>query len=65
MNVDIVKEATDIVDGYLTLLETEVESKVIQRSGRHVCDCGSCRAQRRDAQAWLAGFTQDEKPQAA
>lgn len=66
MDTDILKQAEDIVDGYLTLLETEVESKAIQRSGKHVCDCVSCSGQRREAQAWLAGFQQqNENPQAA
>ncbi|MEX2236597.1 MAG: hypothetical protein WEB00_03560 [Dehalococcoidia bacterium] len=62
----IIDEAAGVIDRYLTLVETEVESKVIQRSGRYVCGCHSCSAQRKDTLDWLTAMNgEDDQPEAA
>jgi hypothetical protein len=49
----IVDSAAEVVERYLTLVETEVSSKSVQRSGRFVCDCPTCHNRRRETLAWL------------
>jgi hypothetical protein len=63
---DVLNEATRVVDRYVALVEAEVEAKVIQRSGKYVCACLSCRAARRNTLAWLDAIQADNpEPQAA
>jgi hypothetical protein len=66
MDAGILTEATRVVDHYLAVVEAEVGAKVIQRSGKYVCACHSCRAARRDTLAWLDAIQADNpEPRAA
>jgi hypothetical protein len=49
----IIAEAEEVVHRYLELIEADVESREAQRSGRFVCSCPNCRAQRRETLEWV------------
>jgi hypothetical protein len=51
--LNILDEASLVAERYLAIVEAITESRSVQKGGRHVCDCHSCRAQRRDTLAWV------------
>lgn len=63
---DIIAEASEVVHRYLELIEADVESREAQRSGKFVCSCVNCRAQRRDTLHWVHSIHQhDPEPSTA
>ena len=63
---DITEQAAEVVHQYLELIEADVESREVQRSGKFVCSCPNCRAQRRETLEWVQSIHQhDPEPRAA